>query len=77
LNRPEQNGAVLIVAVYGGGILLDVKTEMIIKSGEMTVDTITIPTDADTIKVMMWESFETLRPLCETGTVGWKGDKWE
>jgi len=67
INNPPQDGAVLIVAVYSGNKLLSVKTEPV--TGEsMTVD-IDIPKEADTIKVMLWDSLNTLKALCPAETV--------
>ena len=74
LNRPQQSNTILFVAAYDqNGKLLSIKTATIAKSVEMTVEDISIPAEAVTIKAMMWDRMNTMEPLCNYKTVE-KGD---
>jgi len=77
LNRPQQDNAVLIIAVYSGDKLLSVKWERITKSGEMTINDIAIPENADTIKAMMWNGIITIQPLCEPMAITKGSAEWQ
>ena len=63
LIRPNQNSAVLIVAVYSDTKLLEIKQEPITHSGEITVNGIALP-ETGTIKAMIWDGTDTMQPLC-------------
>jgi|GEM_PF-3906731 len=75
LNRPGQDGAMLVVAVYDGNKLIGVKTETITQSGDITAN-ISIPSNTDTVKAVVWEGGNTMRPLCPSKAVGWNGSAW-
>ncbi|OQB14907.1 MAG: Immunoglobulin A1 protease precursor [Firmicutes bacterium ADurb.Bin193] len=57
-----QSDAVVIVAVYSGGKLLNMKFETITQGGDMIVN-IAIPTNADMVKATMWDGLATMQPL--------------
>lgn len=69
LTRPQQDGAVLIVAVYNDVKLLNVAHKPIISSdnGDMII-LINIPAEATTIKAFIWDGLNTMQPLCESKT---------
>ena len=65
LIKPPSGGAMLIVGVYEGNKLLGIKTASVTESGEMTVEGITIPPNADKIVVFMWDDIDFLQSLCQ------------
>ena len=68
LNRCYEDAAALIVAVYGGGKLLCVKSEALTSDYTIFVN-INIPENADTIKAMIWKDLFAICPLCDAFSV--------
>jgi hypothetical protein len=60
----EQDKCVLLVTACDGGKMLDFKAEKGIRNGYNEVD-ITLPLNADKVKVMLWGSLESMTPLCQ------------
>ncbi len=68
----QTDGAcVLIVASYGGDRLIDVKKKEVTKSTAVTLEEMGLnQKNADRVCAMLWKSFETMIPLCETAEIG-------
>lgn len=68
----QTDGAcVLIVASYGGDRLIDVKKKEIAKDTAVTLEEMGLnQKNADRVCAMLWKSFETMIPLCETAKIG-------
>ena len=69
ISYTTDQSAVIIVAFYSGGKLVNMVTKPVTASG--TVENITIPQDknVDKIKIMMWEGVDTMYPLFPALTV--------
>ena len=63
---PKQNSAILIVAIYNGRKLMNIKAKAVAQSGDVVLDIATTD-DIKTIKVMLWEGygFSSIQPLCK------------
>ena len=61
----------MIVASYGGDRLIDVKKKEIAKDMAVTLEEMGLnQKNADRVCAMLWKSFETMIPLCETAEIG-------
>ena len=71
VSNPKADAIALIVAVYDGGKLLSVKAETTSAQGDIAVNGVAFPANAKSVKVMLWENLQSMKPLCGAVTATW------